>query len=273
MKKTTYCSLITILTLTSFLIGCKNEKSDENVLPRLREVEHYYYDITHKYTDATQTTLVEADTVLTITTEHWTWDNDRVSKIETYEGGTLKHTIEYATTERGTLMTDSRDPSQKTLYIYDAEHIDSIIRYDNNERTWDCDFLYKDDEITQAIVGSYSNGALIGSTTYNLTFENGDLMQMDYVSDGTKSVKTYTYGSAANPYRMTDRSLTHLNLSHHIALIEDYKYTDNYGSEKNDHREYNYTMQDGLPQTMEHKAESDVGKYHNIYIHRYVYRY
>ena len=272
MIRAAYKTFITLLLTMPLLAAC-SDKETPNVLPRLSEVEHYYYDITHTYANAERKTLIASDTVLIVTTERWKWDGDQLASIGHYKDNEWQYDITFEQADYGVRRTDSREPNAETRYIYNGGSLTNMAYYVDGENTWLCDIHLIDSGTMIATVKNFSNGTETERTEYLMHFGGGNLLDLSYSVNGSNTYKSYRYLSAANPYRLTDRSITPSNLSNNLAIEETYTYRDEYDTRKEEITDYNYTLDGNNPRTLDYQKESFVGKYHNIYKHHYEYRY
>ncbi|MBR1793368.1 MAG: hypothetical protein IJ764_07000 [Bacteroidales bacterium] len=283
-----------IIVMAAFLV-CACGKDDEPSLPvsdsvpsssetsnatkaRLHLETHTYHDITLKYANMQLEDLVSADTAVEVTTNLWNWQSDTLVSIEHFVGTEGSESLSYSTNfeyaDGKVRIRRSDRPSQYTLMTFDSTRIISIETYIDGQRNWACDFHYDaaQDSPSSAIVNNYANGGVQNTTEYHFQFVNGDMVSLSYTSNGSSFKKNYTYGTAPNPYRFTDATLTYLNLSSHVALTEDYMYTDTYDMENVEHKDFRYTYtSEGRPLTLDIRTGSVVGKYVNEYLHHYDY--
>lgn len=288
MKKNIFSAIIIVMAVTVFVAGCKKETATNNnstptdtipptdtiveSMPKVAQVRHVYYDITHKYTNAALEELVSSDTTITTTIERWTWDGDQLTSIEYIRNNESAYTVSYA--HEGSIMTMTRSdrPNETNRFVFADDELDTLQVFTNSMKTKEFCFVRNGNNV-EVTATTWSQGSQSGTIIYNLTFGNGDILTSSNESYGSATTYTYTYGTVLNPYYLTDASLSYLNLSRHIALTEDKHYVDSYGTDKNEHKEFVYTLNGDRIQSMRSETGSVVGKYVNAYIHLYEYTY
>ena len=253
------------------------EPTQQDRLARLSEVYHVYYDITHKYDNATHDSLVSADTsVSAYVSERWHWQGDTLQSIDYYSAEGLRYTVSFSYQEGRLVRYQCSDEDGYTRFVYQGKRLDSVITYLSGQVSsiYVYGFAAATDEYPNAVtVTKWSDGVISSTTDYALTFVDGNLVSNSYRYGTSTITNTYTYDTYANPYYRYGRTLSVLYLSRNNLLTEHTHYDDGDGYVTDEHIDYRYGYTSGRVSTLDIETSSVVGKYINQYIHHYDYTY
>lgn len=291
MSRKLFFAVITLVA-AFFVCACNKDKGEpvqsqktDTVQPtpqpespaRLSEVYHVYYDITHKYDNASHDNLVSADTAVSAyVSERWHWEGDMLQSIDYLSAEGLRYTVSFSYQDGRVVRYERSNEDGYTRFVYQGSRLDSMITYESGQVTSTYVYAYASatDEFPNAVTVTKWNDGIIASTTeYHLEFRDGNLVSNSYQYANSTITTVYTYDTYANPYYHRGCSLSVLYLSRNNALTEDSHYDDGDGYTSDEHTDYHYGYTSGRVSTLDMATSSVVGKYINHYIHHYDYTY
>ena len=193
-----------------------------------------------------------------VSEQRFNWDGDKLTKIDIYDGGVYEESVNFTYGDKG--LSEIRSTAYRYVLSYMGSRVSSIDYYYDGNYRWNATLTYN--PLGQISKVNVDNGDFV----FNLTWNNGNVMEREVVSEGRN---TYAYDSKSNPFNMAYAYFMAL-MDEDFSLFSDnnvmeYRWIPLSGSSSNRTYTYTYDESNTWPVTCSYTSSGGSGTYYYLY--------